>query len=328
MKKIALIKQRGITLIALVVTIITILTLAGICVSMITENNGILRRAKEAFTVYQNAVTKEKLAMGDLSEFELIQVSGAIKGREIKDLPTKEEYVGDFIKIGPEDLKKMGLSFIGQYYVNPATGEAYDIDGKKYNKITYHSIQELKQAVYASGEINTKRLLKMKYEQLDYLKNNQQHSNGAIATYTVSSKGVYTINPYFASIACQGMLEDIGSYGSVKRYIIWHLNHINMTEDSKGTKGTIYDYVYNGDTESCNNDYDSVDSYAAVFLSLLRKYVEKTGDKQLLIDNKAKIDLIAQAVNSVFSESLGLSESTATYPIYFLMDNAEVYKRI
>ena len=30
-----------------------------------------------------------------------------------------------------ETLEKMGLDFEGQYYVNPITGEAYDIDGKK-----------------------------------------------------------------------------------------------------------------------------------------------------------------------------------------------------
>lgn len=266
--------------------------------------------------------------MGDLSDFELIQVSKAIKGRDTSDLPTKEEYVGDFIKIGSKDLKKMGLDFEGQYYANPITGEAYDIDGKKVNDITYHSIEELKQALYSSIEINTKRLLKMKYKQLEYLKNNQQHSNGAIATYTVLDKENYTIMPYFASLACEGMLEDIGSYDSVKKYIIWHLNHINETEDINGTKGTIYDYKYIGNAEQNKKSYDSVDSYAAVFLSLLRKYEEKTGDKQLLIDNKEKIMLIAQAVNSVFTEDLGLSEATATYPIYFLMDNSEVYKRI
>lgn len=295
---------------------------------MLLGDNGILKKAQESSEKYNDSIAQEKILMGDLSDFELIQVSNAIKGRDTSDLPTKEEYVGDFIKIGSKDLKKMGLDFEGQYYVNPITGEAYDIDGKKVNDITYHSIEELKQALYSSKEISTKRLLKMKYEQLDYLKNNQQHSNGAIATYTVSDKGNYTIMPYFASMACQGMLEDIGSYDSVKKYILWHLNHINETEDVNKTKGTIYDYKYIGNAEQTKKTYDSVDSYAAVFLSLLRKYEEKTGDKQLLIDNKEKIMLIAQAVNSVFSESLGLSEATETYSIYFLMDNSEVYKRI
>ncbi len=321
-------KEKGITLIALAVTIIVMLILAGVTIATLTSDNGILKKARDVSEKYENSIAQEKILMGDLSDFELIQVSKAIKGRDTSDLPTKEEYVGDFIKIGSKDLKKMGLDFKGKYYVNSITGEAYDIDGKKVNDITYHSIEELKQALYSSEKINTKRLLKMKYKQLDYLKSNQQHPNGAIATYTVLDKENYTIMPYFATLACQGMLEDIGSYDSVKKYILWHLNHINETEDVNGTKGTIYDYKYIGNAEQTEKSYDSVDSYAAVFLSLLRMYEEKTGDKQLLIDNKEKIMLIGQAVNSVFSESLGLSEAKATYPIYYLMDNSEVYKRI
>ena len=46
MKKIA--NNRGITLIALIVTIIVLLILAGISVSMLTGQNGILNRAAEA----------------------------------------------------------------------------------------------------------------------------------------------------------------------------------------------------------------------------------------------------------------------------------------
>lgn len=41
-------RQRGITLIALVVTIIVLLLLAGITITMVAGNNGILKRATEA----------------------------------------------------------------------------------------------------------------------------------------------------------------------------------------------------------------------------------------------------------------------------------------
>ena len=41
-------KNRGITLIALVVTVIVILVLAGISISMLTGENGILNRTAEA----------------------------------------------------------------------------------------------------------------------------------------------------------------------------------------------------------------------------------------------------------------------------------------
>ena len=41
-------QEKGITLIALVVTIIVLLILAGISISMLTGQNGILNRASEA----------------------------------------------------------------------------------------------------------------------------------------------------------------------------------------------------------------------------------------------------------------------------------------
>ena len=43
-----IIKNDGITLIALVVTIIILIILAGVSISMLTEQNGILTRAAEA----------------------------------------------------------------------------------------------------------------------------------------------------------------------------------------------------------------------------------------------------------------------------------------
>ena len=53
-------KSRGITLIALVVTIIVLLILAGISISMLTGQNGILNRAVEAKEKTQVANEKEQ----------------------------------------------------------------------------------------------------------------------------------------------------------------------------------------------------------------------------------------------------------------------------
>ncbi len=62
-------KQKGITLIALVVTIIVLLILAGISVAMLTGENGILNRAKEASEKTEIATEKEQrqLAMYEAS---------------------------------------------------------------------------------------------------------------------------------------------------------------------------------------------------------------------------------------------------------------------
>ena len=61
MKKIN--KNTGITLIALVVTIIVLLILAGVSISMLTGQNGILNRATEAVNKTKNASTTEKIQM-------------------------------------------------------------------------------------------------------------------------------------------------------------------------------------------------------------------------------------------------------------------------
>ena len=60
---------KGITLIALVVTIIVLLILAGIAISLTIGNNGIFSRAETAVNTWRNAETNEQLAMGDLEDW-------------------------------------------------------------------------------------------------------------------------------------------------------------------------------------------------------------------------------------------------------------------
>ena len=57
---------QGITLIALVVTIIVLLILAGIALNLTIGENGIFSRAKTATNTWRNAETNEQLAMGEL----------------------------------------------------------------------------------------------------------------------------------------------------------------------------------------------------------------------------------------------------------------------
>ena len=56
-------KDKGITLIALVVTIIVLLILAGISISMLTGQNGILNRATTAKKQTENTNARDELAL-------------------------------------------------------------------------------------------------------------------------------------------------------------------------------------------------------------------------------------------------------------------------
>ncbi len=52
-------QQKGITLVALIITIIVLLILAGVTISLVLGDNGILNHAEDAGDRYQNAARNE-----------------------------------------------------------------------------------------------------------------------------------------------------------------------------------------------------------------------------------------------------------------------------
>ena len=90
-KKARSLKEKGITVIALVVTIIILLILVGVTISQITGENGLIRKAKEAVEKYKNASEEELIQLGQLeqyvSDFEII---GGDKGEEKASVSIKE----------------------------------------------------------------------------------------------------------------------------------------------------------------------------------------------------------------------------------------------
>ena len=80
--------EKGITLVALVITIIVLLILAGITISLTIGQRGILKRAEEAGKNYGEASKQE--------ENELIKISNEmdsiIEGTVVPDLPSETNY--------------------------------------------------------------------------------------------------------------------------------------------------------------------------------------------------------------------------------------------
>ena len=84
-------EQKGITLIALVITIIVLLILAGVSIAMLTGNNGILTKANTSKTETTKAEVAERINM------ELNAVYADVLSGDITD----------FTKISAADLKKI-----------------------------------------------------------------------------------------------------------------------------------------------------------------------------------------------------------------------------
>ena len=67
--------NRGITLIALVITIIVVLILAGVSISMLTGQNGILTQAQNAKKATEEAAQEENSALSSLEDYMITDES-------------------------------------------------------------------------------------------------------------------------------------------------------------------------------------------------------------------------------------------------------------
>lgn len=108
--------DKGITLIALVITIIVLLILAGITLSIVLGPNGIIQRAKQAKTETEQAALNEQSILNGVDSFINEQLSGngsSTGGEEGKKLPEATEntkpYLPDDNYIVIEDNPEKGL---------------------------------------------------------------------------------------------------------------------------------------------------------------------------------------------------------------------------
>ena len=89
--------NKGITLVALVVTIVVLLILAGVSINLVLGNNGIIAKAKDAETKSAEASQNDLKGMNDLED-EMDKQLGTYD--PLKSIPTKtlEEAKVDFVK--------------------------------------------------------------------------------------------------------------------------------------------------------------------------------------------------------------------------------------
>ena len=141
--------QKGITLIALVVTIIVLLILAGISIMMLTGQNGILVRAKEASDKTNIANEKEAIEFWaiDVKTNSLIdgtdnnsigeKLSNKNLGTDWKTIVVDGKSYGTnwyFLEKGTK--MENGTELERSWLVNYETGEIIELEENKYSKLT------------------------------------------------------------------------------------------------------------------------------------------------------------------------------------------------
>ena len=133
--------KAGITLVALVITIIVLLILAGITINLTIGQRGILRRAEEAGRNYQEAAKREDEQLSNfLKEADDI-IDGL--GGESKPLPenalAKKVQIGDYVAYDPKegvtDTSKLSYtspvgtgSSHGNGYTDTPEGQTFNVE--------------------------------------------------------------------------------------------------------------------------------------------------------------------------------------------------------
>jgi hypothetical protein len=149
----------------------------------------------------------------------------------------------------------------------------------------------------------------------------QQRTDGAIL-YTSTR-----VDPYFANIAAIGALRGGEDRQNTLRWMQWYVAR-SKDPNPWAIPGAITDYDVRADgTLHTSGEADSVDSYAATFISLAAT-AWREGDAPLrayVAASRADIERIASAIDAV-SDNDGLTWALPAYRLKYLMDNSEVYR--
>lgn len=132
------------------------------------------------------------------------------------------------------------------------------------------------------------------------------------------------IVPYFACSGALGLLEqyrfraDSRYLESVRDYALWHASQLR-------TDGTITDYTGTYPAFSSTGDYDSSDSYPAMYLMTLWRYWQVTEDRAFLESLQGAIAQSVAAMELTL-QSDWLTWAKPTYHMKYTMDNSEVFQ--
>lgn len=137
-------KENGITLIALVITVIVLLILASVSIAMLTSENGILNQAKRAkeeteiaseeeyirLIIIEEELTKEKIG----EELKEVKFNTVEDTKSIIDSETGTTYANGWYYLKPEDVTDYELK--NSYIIDYETGEFIKFNEEKHRIVT------------------------------------------------------------------------------------------------------------------------------------------------------------------------------------------------
>ena len=196
-------KQNGITLIALIITIIVLLILAGVTISMIVGENGILNQAVESSIATENATVYEQLQL-KVADYQMEEVTDNVEENVLERLKedgyvNSDNTVNVDVLIPNNDLKRGKGSL--------ETGDVYVLEPRTDSVASGSRVVELE-------GITTGETTEVSYHLIYYKENKEETNLGKILdtkeemVYEPTSEDYFEYNPETGGIA----LKDSNSY--------------------------------------------------------------------------------------------------------------------
>lgn len=196
-------QEKGITLIALVVTIVVLLILAGVSINLVLNNNGIISKAKDAKNQYAEAQTNDEKQLNEVADWISAEVGETTGGGTGSDTKVPEAATAETAPYFPDNTftKKEGTIDKG-LVIQDSVGNEYVwvvVPKTLYNNTSYNSNGAKKPT---SSE---------DYSNIEYCL--QQYTS----TYR---KGTSYSDTYYADTANEGWFADKTEYNTAKNKML------------------------------------------------------------------------------------------------------------
>jgi type II secretory pathway pseudopilin PulG len=151
-KKIKNKQERGITLIALVVTIVVLLILAGVSISLVLNNNGVISKAKDARNQYAEAQTNDEKQLNEVSDWIDTKVGDTTGGYDYDPASEGVPIPAGFYYVG--GTKDSGLvisdAVADKEKYKGQTTVGTDLQGNQFVWIPVDNIADYKRTAYST----------------------------------------------------------------------------------------------------------------------------------------------------------------------------------
>ena len=268
-------KENGITLIALIVTIVIMLILAGISIKLAIDDNGVIGNAKEAKDQYEQAQIDEENGINSVSK-EMKKYINANKIVKVDGVPIPD----GFVYVG--GTKDSGLvisdSTLDKEKYKGETTVGTDLVGNQFVWIPVDKIEDYKRFAYTPHEI----------------------ASGEIDENTNSEKIYYHYINYQSTEETQNQVYYVEKLAddeksSVKEYKGYYIGRYEAGDKDSTDKNsfreegsspsnavvvkanqTPYNYIKDTDAESLADGFSAKQGYTSVTSKLLSSYAWDT----------------------------------------------------